>query len=135
MTEHERLLKDVLKGEWGFDGVVTSDWHAARSTTATALATLDLAMPGPDGPWGEQLASAVCDGVGTEQILDDKLLCLLALARRVGALVPVDSDRPAEAKPQGVASLTMQVPPEQVRLVDPGLLLKVTASSFVLLRH
>src|SRR3984885_3371179 len=53
MTEHERLLKDVLKGEWGFDGVVTSDWHAARSTTATALATLDLSMPGPDGPWGE----------------------------------------------------------------------------------
>jgi beta-glucosidase len=135
MTENARLLAGVLKGEWEFDGVVTSDWHAARSTTATALATLDLAMPGPDGPWGEQLASAVCDGVVTEQILDDKLLRLLALARRVGALVPVDSDRPAEAKPQGVASLTMQVPPEQVRLVDPGLLRRVTASSFVLLSN
>src|SRR5262245_31671039 len=54
MTENSRLLKGVLKGEWGFGGVVTSDWHAARSTTATALATLDLSMPGPDGPWGEQ---------------------------------------------------------------------------------
>src|SRR5215469_4720453 len=48
MTENTRLLADVLKGEWGFDGVVTSDWSAARSTAATALATLDLAMPGPD---------------------------------------------------------------------------------------
>ena len=57
MTEHARLLRDVLKDEWGFDGVVTSDWHAARSTAATALAALDLAMPGPDGPWGEQLAA------------------------------------------------------------------------------
>jgi len=141
MTENARLLAGVLKGEWGFAGVVTSDWHAARSTTATALATLDLAMPGPDGPWGEQLANAVSDGVVTEQILDDKLMRLLALARRVGALVPpaaglvegASSGSPAE--PQGVASLTRQVPPEQVRLVDPALLRKVTASSFVLLKN
>ncbi|HEX9625228.1 MAG TPA: glycoside hydrolase family 3 C-terminal domain-containing protein [Streptosporangiaceae bacterium] len=141
MTENARLLAGVLKGEWGFAGVVTSDWHAARSTTATALATLDLAMPGPDGPWGEQLANAVSDGVVTEQILDDKLMRLLALARRVGALVPLaagsvegaSSGSPVE--PQGVASLTRQVPPEQVRLVDPALLRKVTASSFVLLKN
>lgn len=49
MTENTRLLADVLKGEWGFDGVVTSDWGAARSPAATALANLDLVMPGPDG--------------------------------------------------------------------------------------
>jgi beta-glucosidase len=136
MTENARLLADVLKGEWEFGGVVTSDWHAARSTTATALATLDLAMPGPDGPWGEQLANAVSDGVVTEEILDDKLMRLLALARRVGALVPVDEGSPRpSAEPQGVASLTRLVPPEQVRLVDPALLRKVTASSFVLLKN
>src|SRR5215469_15808016 len=86
MTENTRLLKDVLKGEWGFPGVVTSDWHAARSTTATALATLDLSMPGPGGPWGEQLVQAVADGVVTEDVLDDKIIRLLGLARRVGAL-------------------------------------------------
>src|SRR6266571_1428004 len=74
MTEHESLLKDVLKGEWGFDGVVTSDWHAARSTAATALAALDLAMPGPDGPWGESLARAVADGAVRPEVLDDKIL-------------------------------------------------------------
>ena len=132
MTENARLLAGVLKGEWEFAGVVTSDWHAARSTTATALATLDLAMPGPDGPWGEQLANAVSDGVVTEQILDDKLMRLLALARRVGALG--DSCGPP-TEPQGVASLTRQVPPEQVRLIDPALLRKITSSSFVLLKN
>src|SRR5262249_22192990 len=86
MTDNAHLLKDVLKGEWGFPGVVTSDWDAARSTTATALATLDLSMPGPGGPWGEQLVQAVADGVVTEEVLDDKIVRLLGLARRVGAL-------------------------------------------------
>jgi len=88
MTEHARLLRDVLKDEWGFDGVVTSDWHAARSTAATALAALDLAMPGPDGPWGGQLTQAVTDGAVTAEVLDDKVIRLLRLASRVGAVLP-----------------------------------------------
>ena len=62
MTENTSLLTGVLKDEWGFAGVVLSDWHAARSTEATALAGLDLTMPGPDGPWGERLAAAVRAG-------------------------------------------------------------------------
>ncbi len=45
MTEHARLLRSVLKGEWGFGGLVTSDWDATRSTVATAVGGLDLAMP------------------------------------------------------------------------------------------
>jgi beta-glucosidase len=112
MTENTRLLADVLKGEWGFDGVVTSDWSAARSTTATALAALDLVMPGPDGPWGEQLARAVADGLVAEEVLDDKVMRLLGLARRVGT---------AHEGP--------------VRLIDPALLRRATAASFVLLSN
>jgi beta-glucosidase len=94
MTEHARLLRDVLKDEWGFDGVVTSDWHAARSTAATALAALDLAMPGPDGPWGGQLTQAVTDGAVTPEVLDDKVVRLLRLASRVGAVLPGGDDPP-----------------------------------------
>jgi beta-glucosidase len=122
MTENAGLLKDVLKGEWGFTGVVTSDWHAARSTTATALATLDLSMPGPDGPWGERLAKAVADGVVTEQVLDDKVVRLLRLARRVGAL---DSGGGGGAAGGRGA----------VRLVDPALVRRAAAVSYVLLRN
>ena len=66
MTENPALLRDVLKDEWGFDGVVISDWHAARSTAATALGGLDLSMPGPDGPWAEALVKAVEDGTVSE---------------------------------------------------------------------
>jgi beta-glucosidase len=86
MTEHDGLLRGVLKGEWGFTGVVVSDWSAARSTVPTAQAGLDLAMPGPRGPWGAALADAVRSGAVAEEVIDDKVLRLLRLARQVGAL-------------------------------------------------
>ncbi|MGZ4354336.1 MAG: glycoside hydrolase family 3 protein, partial [Gaiellaceae bacterium] len=54
MTESP-LLDEPLKGEWGFDGVVVSDWTAARRTAESGRAALDLVMPGPDGVWGDAL--------------------------------------------------------------------------------
>ncbi|MHA4820078.1 beta-glucosidase [Streptomyces aculeolatus] len=85
MTEHP-LLAEPLCGEWGFDGVVVSDWWAVRSTEPAALARQDLVMPGPDGPWGEKLTAAVQAGRVPESIVDEKVLRILRLAARVGAL-------------------------------------------------
>ncbi|WP_285663828.1 beta-glucosidase family protein [Actinorhabdospora filicis] len=84
-TEHRRLLTGLLKEEWGFDGVVVSDWLAARSTVPTALAGLDLVMPGPGGPWEDALVAAVRDGSVPEALIDDKARRILRLAERVGA--------------------------------------------------
>ncbi|HEV2343116.1 MAG TPA: glycoside hydrolase family 3 C-terminal domain-containing protein [Actinocrinis sp.] len=86
MTEHAHLLRTVLKQEWGFTGAVVSDWFAARSTEPTALAGLDLVMPGPNGPWGGELAAAVARGAVSEAEVDEKVLRLLRVARMVGAL-------------------------------------------------
>jgi beta-glucosidase len=140
MTEHAYLLKDVLKGEWGFDGVVTSDWHAARSTTATALAALDLAMPGPDGPWGRQLAEAVADGAVTQEVLDDKVIRLLRVARRVGALADHresgDHGGHSARPPQAANASQLQAGDGSAPvLIDPRLLRRATAASLVLLRN
>ncbi|MFB9893692.1 beta-glucosidase family protein [Planobispora takensis] len=88
MTEHRALQRDLLKGEWGFDGFVVSDWTAARSTEATAEGGLDVAMPGPSGPWGGKLEAAVREGRVPEEIVDDQVRRVLRLARRVGALKP-----------------------------------------------
>ncbi|ACZ86645.1 beta-hexosaminidase [Streptosporangium roseum] len=80
------LLTEPLKGEWGFDGVVVSDWGAVRSTAAAGRAGQDLAMPGPGGPWGDALITAVRAGEVSEAAIDDKIRRLLRLAVRVGAL-------------------------------------------------
>ena len=85
MTESP-LLADPLKGEWGFDGVVVSDWRAARSLAAAAPDATDLVMPGPTGPWGDALLAAVRAGRIPEPAVDDKVRRLLRLAARVGAL-------------------------------------------------
>lgn len=94
------LLTDPLKSEWGFDGVVVSDWGAVRGTTGTARAGLDLAMPGPDGPWGEALARAVAEGAVPEPAVDDKARRLLRLAAWLGALGGRDVSRsPVPGRP------------------------------------
>ncbi|MAO34575.1 MAG: glycosyl hydrolase [Zunongwangia sp.] len=83
MTEND-LLETPLSSEWGFDGVVISDWTAVRSLDAVA-ASQDLAMPGPAPAWAG-LVDAVREGRVSESDLDRKVLRLLLLAERVGAL-------------------------------------------------
>lgn len=91
MSEHD-LLRDPLKTEWGFDGVVLSDWVAVKTTEASANAAQDVVMPGFLSPWGDALVSAVREGRVPESAVDEKLLRLLRLAARVGAL---DGVKPA----------------------------------------
>ncbi|WP_255949974.1 glycoside hydrolase family 3 C-terminal domain-containing protein [Streptomyces odontomachi] len=106
------LLRDPLKAEWGFDGVVVSDWGAVRDTVGPATAALDLAMPGPAGPWGDALAAAVREGRVPQSTVDEKVRRLLLLARRVGALgaapggsVAVDGGAAGGAGAAGAAGL------------------------------
>lgn len=80
------LLADPLSARWGFDGVVVSDWTATRSTEAAANAALDLAMPGPTGPWGDALLAAVRAGRVPAAAVDRKARRILRLAARIGAL-------------------------------------------------
>ena len=56
-SQHERLLTTILRDEWGWDGVVISDWFAVHATVEPALAGLDLEMPGPPLHWGPALAA------------------------------------------------------------------------------
>jgi beta-glucosidase len=99
MTEND-LLVTPLESEWGFDGVVVSDWSAVRSTVAAGRAATDLAMPGPDTQWAaNRLLNAVREGVVAQTAIDEKVRRLLRLAARVGALDGVESDRPGRRRP------------------------------------
>ncbi len=115
MTESP-LLRAILHDEWGYDGLVMSDWTATRSVEAAARAALDLAMPGPAtrfGPWGDALLEAVRDGRVDEALIDDKVVRILRLAGRVGALdgasppVPALADIPRELRMTAAASFVL----------------------------
>lgn len=84
-TEHDQLLNKILKEEWGFDGLVMSDWLATKTAAESANGGLDLVMPGPDTPWSRSLVAAVANGDVAEDTIDDHLRRLLGLASRVGA--------------------------------------------------
>ena len=85
-TENRRLLVDILKDEWGYDGVVVSDWGAVHATAAAANGGTDLEMPGPARWYGEKLVQAVRDGAVPERQIDDAALRLCRLILRTGVL-------------------------------------------------
>jgi len=115
------LLRDVLHGEWGYDGLVMSDWTAAHATEAAAQAALDLAMPGPAslyGPWGDALLEAVGKGAVDEALIDDKVVRILRLAARVGALAHPSS--PPGLPPAASSPAPPGLPPAASSPAPPG---------------
>ncbi len=99
MTEHAQLQIRMLKGEWGFDGAVVSDWTAARDTVATANGGLDIVMPSMGSPWGDRLLAAVRDGRVPVEVIDDHVRRVLRLAARTGALAGAPESVPAQDRP------------------------------------
>lgn len=81
--ENDYLLKDILKGEWGFEGIVISDWFGTYGPGA-AKGGLDLEMPGP-ARWTSagHVRAALASGALTEAQLDDKVRRILRTITRV----------------------------------------------------
>ncbi|HEY7416938.1 MAG TPA: glycoside hydrolase family 3 protein, partial [Ktedonobacteraceae bacterium] len=92
-TEHAYLLDEILRKEWGFDGVVVSDWFlAVKSTVASVNAGLDLEMPGPPVWRGESLLWVVEHGEVAEATIDACVRRLLRLIERAGAFEHPDEE-------------------------------------------
>ena len=82
--------------EWGFDGPVMSDWGGTYSTVAAANGGLDLEMPGPPVHFGGKLLQALSAHDVAEAAVDDKVLRLLRLMARTGALDAEGGLRPEQ---------------------------------------
>jgi len=83
-SENSYTLRSILKGEWGFDGMVMSDWNGTY-TDGPAAGGLDLEMPGPARWMGENVLRMVQSGDLSEALIDDKVRRLLRTIMRVGA--------------------------------------------------
>jgi len=70
-SQNHRLLEEILKQEWGFDGLVVSDWGAVRDRVAALRAGLDLEMPGPKDRRVREVIEAVQTGKLDEAVLDE----------------------------------------------------------------
>lgn len=81
-SEHEDLLTHILKVEWGFDGLVVSDWGAVRNRVKSLEAGLDLEMPGPKPSRVRAVAQAVCAGTLDEALLDESARRILRVVLR-----------------------------------------------------
>jgi beta-glucosidase len=85
-ADDEALLAGIVRGEWGFEGIVMSDWYALVGTRDAGRAGLDLEMPGPPRAFGPALAEAVRSGEVDEADVDAKVSRLLGVFERIGAL-------------------------------------------------
>ena len=101
-AHNKRMLTDLLKGEWGFDGFVVSDWGGVYDRLAAANAGLDVEMPNHGDMQMQELLAAVKSGKVSESAIDDKVRRLLRIIFRTGAfegaqpelpLLPAESQR------------------------------------------
>ena len=78
-SEHHQLLTKILKDEWGFEGLVVSDWGAVRNRVAALKAGLDWEMPGPQDLRVKAVVEAVRSGELNEATLDESVRRILRI--------------------------------------------------------
>lgn len=91
-SEHHWLLTELLRDEWGFDGLVMSDWGAVHDRVAAVAAGLDLEMPPDHGHSDKALVAAVQEGRLDEAVLDLAAARVLQLVDRASARTPAEID-------------------------------------------
>lgn len=81
-SQHRWLLTDVLRGEWGFEGYVMSDWGAVSDRVKGVAAGMDLEMPGSGGSNDARIVAAVRKGELDEADVDESVRRILTIIDR-----------------------------------------------------
>jgi beta-glucosidase len=117
-SEHEILLKKVLKDEWGFEGLVVSDWGAVRDRVAALKGGVDWEMPGPQDRRVKEVIAAVRSGELDEAVLDESVRRILGIVFKAAA-----TPKGGEFDAQAHHELASQIAAEgMVLLKNDGLL-------------
>lgn len=93
--ENKWLLSDVLRDEWGFEGLVMTDWGAMNDRVKALEAGLELEMPGPDAYNDRKIAEAVRNGALEESVLDQAVERLLTLIFKASEVEKKDYNKQA----------------------------------------
>lgn len=118
-SEHQRLLQGIVRDEWGFDGLVLSDWYGTYSAAESIKAGLDLEMPGPSYARERLIHQALRRGKLLPHHLDACVRRVLQLVKRVTLLgIPERAEEKAMDTPETAAFLR-----------------KIAAESIVLLKN
>lgn len=80
LSDNKRMLTEVLRGEWGYKGIVVSDWGAVNDRVAGVKAGLDLEMPGNNGVNDKHIIEAVKNGTLDEADLNKIVLRMIKFA-------------------------------------------------------
>lgn len=137
-SESEWLLREVLRGEWGFDGAVVSDWGAMSSSVASVRAGLDLCMPGPRPDHARALVESVRSGDLGEDRVTEAASNVERLARRVAAARGAMPVGPTSGEPLSGTAAKMReslVSDEEFYRAHADLAREAAAQSAVLLKN
>ncbi|KAJ5767218.1 uncharacterized protein N7511_004834 [Penicillium nucicola] len=118
-AESSFLLQDILRGEWGWDGLVMSDWFGTYSTSEAVNAGLDLEMPGPPRWRGSALTHAI----------NSNKVPLATLNERVRAVLKLVQKASKSGVPEGAPETQLN------REEDRRLLRKIASEAIVLLKN
>ena len=116
-SENEHLLNEILRGDWGFQGMTVSDWGGTHSTMGAMLHGLNVQMTG-DNYLGPPVIDSIKTGALTEQMVNDKVKQILRVRYAV------------EPVPEDVANTQMTSQPECWEIA-----LRVAEKAIVLLKN
>ena len=92
-NENRHLLMDILRGEWGFDGAVITDWGASNDHALGVKNGSTLEMPAPGLSSARELLEAVRDGKIAEKDIDDRVSELFELMKKTASLKKCDDKK------------------------------------------
>ena len=91
-SEHKQLLQEILRDEWGFDGIIVSDWGSVKHRAYALLASVELCMPYQEEAY-EQLEKSYQAGEIDMEVIDAAIERLLRFQERTrGAWTPKEID-------------------------------------------
>lgn len=80
-SEHKQLLQEILRDEWGFDGIIISDWGSVKNRAYSLLASIEMCMPYQEEAFG-QLKEAYGSGLIDDEVIDAALTRLFLYYER-----------------------------------------------------